>query len=81
MKEHRLQNDGLFKTEEDAKSFIYNYLKLFEYKNENEKKQIIEESFNSELLKIEKREFYCLELDKEKLSEFYKSISPVLDKE
>ena len=80
-REHRLKENGLFKTEEDVKSFIYDNLKLVKYKNEKEIKQIIEESFNSELLKIEKREFYCLELDKEKLSEFYKSISPVLDKE
>ena len=76
--EHRLQNDGLFKTEEDVKSFIYNNFKLFKYKNEKEIKQIIDESINSGLLKITKREFYCLELNKEKLSEFYTSISSIL---
>ena len=38
----------------------------------------LEESFKSDLLKKEKREFYCLELNKEKLSEFFKSISSVL---
>ena len=79
--EHRLQNDGLFKTEEDAKSFISKYLKRFKYKNEKEIKQITEESFNSGLLKINKREFFCLELNKEKLSKFYQSISPVLNEE
>jgi hypothetical protein len=77
--EHRLHNDGLFKTEEDAKSFISKYLKRFKYKNEKEIRQITEESFNSKLLKIKKREFYCLELDKEKLLEFFKSISPILN--
>jgi len=76
--EHRLQNDGLFKKEEDAKSFISKYLKRFKYKNEKEIKQITEESFNSGFLTITKKEFYCLELNKEKLSEFYKSISSVL---
>jgi hypothetical protein len=77
-REHRLKENGLFKKEEDAKSFIYDNLKLVKYQNENEVKQIIEESFNSGLLKITKREFYCLELNKEKLSEFYKTISSVL---
>ncbi|MGE5634260.1 MAG: hypothetical protein ACM3VV_03440 [Deltaproteobacteria bacterium] len=76
---HRLNNDGSFKTEEDAKSLISEYLKRFKYNNEKEIKQIAEESFNSNLLKIEKREFYCLELDKEKLSEFFKSISHILN--
>ena len=77
--EHRLQDNGLFKTKEDAKSHISKYLKRYKYSNEKEIKQITEESFNSELLNIQKREFYCLEIDKEKLSVFYKSISPVLD--
>ena len=77
-REHRLKENGLFKTKEDAKSFMYDNLKLVKYQNENEVKQIIEESFNSGLLKITKREFYCLELNKEKLSEFYKTISSVL---
>jgi len=77
--EHQLQESGLFKTKEDAKSHISKYLKRYNYTNEKEIKQITEESFNSKLLNIEKREFYCLELDKEKLSVFYKSISPVLD--
>jgi hypothetical protein len=76
--EHRLQNDGLFETEEDAKSFISKFLKRFKYKNEKEIKQITDESINSGLLKITKREFYCLELNKEKLSEFFKSIGSVL---
>ena len=77
-REHRLNENGLFKTKEDAKSFFSKCLQRFKYKNEKEINQIIEESFNSGLLKIEKREFYCLELYTEKLSEFYKSISSVL---
>ncbi|HET9807171.1 MAG TPA: hypothetical protein VFP49_09705 [Nitrososphaeraceae archaeon] len=79
--EYRLHNDGLFKTEEDAKSFISRYLKRFKYKSEKEIKQITEESFNSGFLKINKREFYCLELNKENRSKFYKSISPILNEE
>lgn len=37
------------------------------------------ESFNSGLLKIEERKFYCLEINKEKLPEFFKSIGSILD--
>ena len=53
-------------------------MKRFKYKNEREIKQITEESFNSGLLKLEEKKFHCLELNKEKLSEFFKSISSVL---
>jgi hypothetical protein len=78
-REHRLKENGLFKTEEDAKSFIYDNLKLVKYQNENEVKQIIDESFNSGLLKTEERKFHCLEINKEKLPEFFRSISSILD--
>ena len=77
--ENLLHHNGLFKSNKDLECFVSNRLKHHGIENKEKIEKIMQEFFNSGLLKIKERTVYCLEMNKEKISKFVSSIDILIN--